>query len=103
MNGKIGFVGAVMFLTVSGCSQDPGFVRVSGVQEAMGAEVAQCAYLTDIRATPPVYGALADQGLQYARNRILADVRDAGGNTAVFDPAPPGAAVYELHAVAYRC
>jgi hypothetical protein len=33
----------------------------------------------------------------------MADARDAGANTVVFDPVTPGADVYELHAVAYRC
>ncbi len=89
--------------TLGACTQDPGFVGVAGVREATPAEVASCTYLTDIRMKPGVYGALADQGVKYARNTILADVRDAGGNTVVFDPVTPGVDIYELHAVAYRC
>lgn len=88
---------------MAACAQDPGLVGVAGVREASAAEVAQCTYLTDIRMTPGLYGPLAGQGLKYARNKILADARDAGGNTVVFDTVTPGADVYELHAVAYRC
>lgn len=95
-----GMAAAVLLMS---CTADPGFTGVSGVREATAAEVASCTYLTDIRMTPGVYGVLADQGVKYARNTILADARDAGANTVVFDPVTPGADVYELHAVAYRC
>ncbi|MEZ5779952.1 MAG: hypothetical protein R3E44_16485 [Paracoccaceae bacterium] len=90
-------------VTVSACTQDPGFTGVSGVREASAAEVAQCTYVSDIRMTPGVYGALATQGLKYARNKVMADARDAGANTVVFDQTTPGADIYQLHAVAYRC
>ncbi|MFZ5752103.1 MAG: hypothetical protein ACOY5U_13705 [Pseudomonadota bacterium] len=52
---------------------------------------------------PGVYGPLAEEGLRYARNSIKLDARNAGANTVVFDAAPPGVAIYELHAVAYHC
>lgn len=94
-----------LFLTLAaaGCVKDPGFVGVAGVREATAAEVATCAYVTDIRMTPGTYGLLADQGVKYARNTIMSDAQKAGANTVVFDPVAPGADVYELHAVAYRC
>lgn len=88
---------------VVSCSGDPRFAGVPEVREASGADVAQCTYVTDISMKPGVYGPLADQGLSYARNSIKLDARDAGANTVVFAPAPPGVAVYEVRAVAYRC
>ncbi len=89
--------------SLAACTQDPGFKRVSGIREATAAEVAQCSYIADFRMTPGVYGPLAEQGLRYARNKILADAQAAGANTVVFDQVTPGADVYEIHAVAYRC
>jgi hypothetical protein len=97
----------IHFITASvllgGCTSDPGFTGVSGIREVSASEVSQCTYLTDIRAKPGVYGILAEQGIKYSRNTILASARDAGGNTVVFDPVEPGAVIDELHAVAYRC
>lgn len=89
--------------SLGGCTQDPGFVGAAGVREATAAEVGACAYVSDIRMKPGVYGALADQGVKYARNTIMADAGEGGANTVVFDPVSPGSTVYELHAVAYRC
>lgn len=88
---------------LAGCMRDPGFTGVAGVREATAAEVAACTYVSDIRMKPGTYGLLADQGVKYARNTIMADARDAGADTVVFDSVTPGADVYELHAVAYRC
>lgn len=93
----------LLVAAVAGCSRDPGFVGVAGVREAEATEVAQCAYVSDIRGTPGVFGPLADQGVKYTRNQIMADARDAGANTVVFDKVAPGSAIYELHAIAYRC
>ncbi|WP_413870910.1 hypothetical protein [Albidovulum sp.] len=94
---------AALAAGLAGCTRDPGFTGVAGVREATAAEVAVCTYVSDIRMRPGTYGVLADQGLKYARNTIMADARDAGANTVVFDPVTPGADVYEVHAVAYRC
>lgn len=94
---------ATAAVVAAGCTQDPGFTGVSGVREADAASVAQCSYVTDISTTPGVYGQLATQGLKYARNRVMAEAQAAGANTVVFDQATPGADVYQLHAVAYRC
>ena len=90
-------------LAFAGCTADPGFVGVSGVREATAAEVAQCAYVSDFRMKPGVYGVLSEQGVRYARNRIMSDALNAGANTVAFDPVSPGVTVTELHAVAYRC
>lgn len=86
-----------------GCTQDPGFTGVSGVRTAEASEVAGCRYVADIRMIPGVYGALADQGLRYARNKMLADAKSAGADALVFEKTVPGVAVYELRATAYRC
>lgn len=87
---------------VSSCS-DPGFSTVGGVREISRAEAASCAYISDFTMTPGVYGPLAGQGLRYARNKVMSDARNAGANAIIFDQAAPGADVYEVHAVAYRC
>ena len=88
---------------VAACTSDPGFTGVAGVREATAAEVTACTYVTDISGSPSVYGPLATQGLKYMRNKIMADAQASGANTVVFDQATPGADVYKLHAVAYRC
>lgn len=91
-------------LALLACSRDPGFVGVAGVREAEATAVAACAYVTDIRMTPGVYGPLlAQQGLSYARNRVKEDALAAGANTVVFEKVSPGEPVYEVRARAYRC
>lgn len=97
------FMLVLVGVTASACSTDPGFTGVSGVREVDAAAVAQCKYLSDVSMTPGVYGQLATQGLKYARNKVLAEARDLGANTVVFDQTTPGADVYKLHAVAYSC
>lgn len=88
---------------LAACAPDPGLVPVSGVRDISPTEAAQCSYISDFRMTPPVYGPLAGQGLRYARNKVMADARDAGANAIVFDPVTPGADVLAIHAVGYRC
>lgn len=90
-------------LMAGACTNDPGFTGVSGVREATQAEVAQCRYISNISMTPGVYGPLATQGLKYARNKVKADAQTSGADTVVFDQVTPGADVYEVKAVAYRC
>jgi hypothetical protein len=88
---------------LAGCT-DPGFTGVAGVRVAEQPDVAACRYLTDIRMTPGVYGpVLADQGLRYARNKVMADAQAAGADTVVFDKVAPGTDVYQIHATAWRC
>ena len=90
-------------LAVAGCN-DPGFTGVNGVQDALPSQVTNCTYITDIRMTPGVYGpGLRDRALLYARNKVLADAKDAGGNTVVFAPAPAEGEIYLIEAKAYRC
>ena len=67
---------AALAAGLAGCTRDPGFTGVAGVREATAAEVAVCTYVSDIRMRPGTYGVLADQGLKYARNTIMADARD---------------------------
>ncbi|MCA0272791.1 MAG: hypothetical protein LCH69_12100 [Proteobacteria bacterium] len=90
-------------LALGACTSDPGFTGVGGVREISSAEAASCSYVSDFRMTPGVYGPLAGQGLRYARNKVMSDARDAGANAIIFDAVAPGADVYEVHAVAYRC
>ncbi|MBS0563081.1 MAG: hypothetical protein JSR87_00890 [Proteobacteria bacterium] len=90
-------------LLAAGCTNDPGFIGVPGIRETDAASVASCKYLTDITGTPSVFGPLASEGLKYSHNQILAEARDSGADTVVFDKVAPGTDVYRLHAVAYRC
>lgn len=91
-------------LIAAACTSDPGFTGVSGVREAAtAAEVQHCRYITNISMTPGVFGPLATQGLKYARNTVKADAQAAGADTVLFDKVSPGADVYEVKAVAYRC
>lgn len=92
-----------VLVVLGACTPDPGFVPVSGVREITAAEAASCAYVSNISMTPGVYGPLAGQGLRYARNKVMSDARDAGANAILFDQVTPGADVYEVKAVAYRC
>lgn len=90
-------------LALAGCTNDPGFTGVPGMREADASQVAACKYVTDITGTPSVFGPLASEGLKYSHNQVLAEARDSGADTVVFDRTVPGADVYKLHAVAYRC
>lgn len=88
---------------LSGCN-DPGFRGVSGVRTAEASEVARCTFLETVAITPSVYGpVLGEQGLRYARNKVLASAQADGADTVVFDRVEPGAMVYEVKAQAYRC
>jgi hypothetical protein len=87
---------------VAGCN-DPGFRGVEGVRSAEAGEVAACRYVSNLRMTPSVYGPLADEGLRYVRNKIMADAKSLGANTVVFEKVTPGLPVGEVHAVAYTC
>lgn len=89
--------------SLGACVNDPGFTGVSGVREATATEVLQCRYITDISMRPGVYGPLAQQGIKYAHNSIMADAKDSGANTIVFEQVVPGADLYQLHAKAYSC
>ena len=94
---------ALTALGLAACT-DPGFYGVEGVQDALASQVTACTYLTDISMTPGVYGpVVSDQALRYARTKVLADAKEAGANTVVFAPVPPGGEVYLIQAKAYRC
>ncbi|MDJ1007234.1 MAG: hypothetical protein QNJ13_05355 [Paracoccaceae bacterium] len=73
------------------------------VRSATAAEVAGCEYVKNISTTPGVFGPLAQAGLEDARNAALRSAAASGANTVVFDEVEPGAPVYRLEAVAYRC
>jgi hypothetical protein len=89
-------------ILLSGCD-DPGFRGVSGVAEITPAEAAACTLVTNITATPGVYGPLAQQGLEYSRNRVLDLAKESGANAVVFEQVTPGTMVTEVRAAAYRC
>ena len=94
-------------LAVIGClpaCTDPGLRGVPGVRVVPSDQVAGCTFVTNLRARPPVYGpGLADQGVRYARNTVLAAAQADGANTVVFDTVEPGAPVFEVTGTAYRC
>lgn len=90
-------------LALASCSNGMSSVPSAPVRVATKAEVAHCAYVTNISDTPGLYGALASQGIDYARKAVLDGAAQAGANTVVFDPVDPGAMVTKLTATAYRC
>ena len=97
------FAAMLATLAVAACT-DPGLTGVGGMRTATQSEVAACTFVTNLRSRPPVYGALlAQQGLEYARNRTLATAQADGANTVVFAEVEPGAPVYEVVASAWRC
>jgi hypothetical protein len=74
------------------------------VRTAEASEVGACRFVTNINMKPGVYGpVLGDQGVKYARNKVLESARDDGANTVVFAPVEPGGDVYVLKAQAYAC
>ncbi|MCB1400035.1 MAG: hypothetical protein KDJ82_09230 [Rhodobacteraceae bacterium] len=90
-------------LGVTGCN-DPGFTGVGGVLAVEEGEVAACRLVSHISMEPGVYGpVLAEQGLRYARNKVLEQARQDGANRVVFDRVEPGADVYEVRARAFAC
>jgi len=95
---------ALAAVPLAACTNDPGFTGVYGVREATAGEVSACRYISDITMRPSLYGpVLGQEALKYSRNKILAEARDSGANTVVFDQATPGTDVYNLHAKAYSC
>ena len=93
---------AMAAVMVAGCN-DPGFRGVDGVRTAEANEVLACRYVSDIKMSPSVYGPLADEGLRYVRNKIMADAQTLGANTVVFEKVTPGLPVGEVRATAYTC
>ncbi len=95
---------ALAAAALSGCvTQDPGFRGVTGVREITADEARSCTYITDIVSKPGVYGPLAQQGLEYARNKALDLAKQSGANAMVFETVTPGTQVYEIRGTAYRC
>lgn len=88
---------------LAACVSDPGFRGVTGVRTITAAEAAACRYVTEIRATPGAYGPLAQQGLEYSRNRVLDLAKQSGANAVVFGQVTPGEMVTEIRATAYAC
>ncbi len=75
----------------------------TGVRTASAEEVGNCEYVKNISTTPGVFGPLAQAGLEDARNAALRSAANSGANTIVFEQVEPGAPVYRVEAVAYRC
>lgn len=75
----------------------------TGVRTATVEEVAGCEYVKNISTTPGIFGPLAQAGLEDARNAALRSAANSGANTVVFDQVEPGARVFTVEAIAYRC
>ncbi len=75
----------------------------TGVATATRDQVAGCEYVKNISSTPGVFGPFAQVGLEDARNGVLKSAAASGANTVVFEPVEPGARVFTVEAVAYRC
>lgn len=97
MRGKLILLAAFL----AGCTNP---VAPPAVREVDETQVAGCAFVTNIRGTPSVYGpVLGEQGIAYTRNQVIKDAAEAGANTIVFEKVSPGATVYVVNATAYRC
>ena len=90
-------------LALAACTPDPGLVGVPGMRVATDDQIKGCTYVTNMTVTPSVYGVLAEEGLRYSRNQLLAMARDSGADTVVFEVTPPGQPVYKVNGVAWRC
>lgn len=86
-------------LLLSACTVPPP----ATVEIATDAEVANCEYVKNISTTPGLFGALAEPGIEEARQATLRSAEASGANTIVFAPVEPDVPVYRLEAVAYRC
>lgn len=93
----------VAFVALAACS-DPGFRGVQGVRVAMENEVGACRFVEDITMQPGVYGPiLAQQGVKYARNKMLDQAGQDGANTVVFTEEVAGSTVVNISGKAYSC
>lgn len=89
---------------VAGCvAEKTGMVAVSDIREITLVEAQSCTLLTNVRSRPGVYGPLASQGVEIARNQALSSAKEAGANAVVIEPVSPGEQVYEVRLGAYRC
>jgi hypothetical protein len=89
---------------LAGCvAEKTGMVGVSGIREITPAEAQSCTLLTNVRSKPGVYGPLATQGIEIARNQALSSAKEAGANAVVFEQVSPGEQIYEVRLGAYRC
>lgn len=88
---------------LAGCN-DPGFRGVPGVRVAEAGAVGACRMVSHISMRPSVYGpVLAEEGVKYARNKVLESAQADGANTVVFETVVPGEPVLEVKGTAYSC
>ncbi len=74
-----------------------------GVVTATADQVANCEYVKNISSTPGAFGPFAQLGLEDARNGVLKSAAASGANTVVFEEVEPGARVFTVEGIAYRC
>ncbi len=99
-----GALALALLLPAACASNDPGFAGVPGIREAEAGEVTACTYISNVNVTPSVFGpVLGDQGVKYSRNQLKDEARKSGADTVVFDKVVPGAPIYKVSAIAYRC
>lgn len=95
--------GAAIFV-LAACEPIVPLTDRSGVRIATDAEVANCQILRVVTTTLGVSGTIADdRALELARNETLQNVRELGGDTAVFESGGPGSQDLFVRARAYRC
>lgn len=94
----------VMFAALTACAPASPLVDTSGVRVVPAAEVTACTPLSVFTTTTGVAGAaIRENALEIARNATLENVRDAGGDTAVFEAGGPGSDDLFVRARGYRC
>ncbi|MEM9343888.1 MAG: hypothetical protein AAGA87_12660 [Pseudomonadota bacterium] len=86
------------------CQPTTPLVDQSGVLVVAPDQVFGCTPLSVFTTTTGVTGgAIRERSLEIARNTTLQNVRDAGGDTAVFESGGPGSNDLFVRARGYRC
>lgn len=94
----------VAVVALAACEPTSPLIDTSGVRVVSASEVRGCTPLSVFTTTTGVTGAvIREEALEIARNSTLENVRDAGGDTAVFEAGGPGSDDLFVRARAYRC
>lgn len=98
-----GIASITAVLVLAGCN-DPGFRGVQGVRIAQASEVGSCKLIETVSQEPGVYGpVLGNQGVKYARNKLMDMAGKDGANTIVFTETAKGSEITEVKGLAYSC
>ncbi len=89
---------------LAACDISPFEDPVTEVRIAQDFEIAACEPLGIYTTTTGVSGqVIQDRAMEIARNETLANARDDGANTVVFESGAPGEEALFVRAIGYRC